>query len=178
MATDQDLDFSASSAPDSWFEAAAQAPKGDRRPLRQPGMAVLPDGRTADLMTACLAATTVSGLFGVGWYLVDISNVLRSPWPAVLLGVLVALAIRFGGGRYERETRAALAALFYLVGLSTVVLLQARHAYVDIYGSASSLSVFEQELLHTRLADPWNLTAWALGLLTTIKLSLMLGVKH
>lgn len=178
MATKQDLDFSTTKAPESWFEAAAEAPQGPRRMLRHSGITIMPVGHAFDLFSACLLALTAGGLFGVAWYVADISEVLVSPWPALGLGAILALVIRFGAGRHERETRAALAAAFYLLTLAVVVLLQARHAYVGIYGSAGSFSVFEHELLHTRLSDPWNITAWLGGLLLTMKLSLMLGFKH
>lgn len=179
MDTEQDLDFSAGSAPDSWYEAAALAPKGDERALQRPSaIPILPHGRSMDLPMAMLSTVAVAVVCGASWYALQTRTSIQSQWLAVPMGALIAAATRLGGGRHDRETRAAVAGLFYLVTLIVVTVTAAHHSYVDLYAGSPSLVSFEQDLLRSRIANPWNVMAWICGLMATVKLSLVLGEKY
>lgn len=177
MGTDHDLDFSASTAPESWFEAAAQAPKGEERPFAQPGMLpVLPSNNRIDLLMTGLTSVAMSVVAGYAWYTMDASGTLRTPWLAVALGVLLALAVRLGGGKGDRGSRAIVAGTFYAVTLMAVTCLAARHNWTVLYGDTGLVS-FEEDLMR-RIGDPVTLVAWALGGFAAVKLSLLLGSHH
>jgi hypothetical protein len=179
VGTEHDLDFSASTAPDSWYEAAAQAPQGAERPVTSSSfLPTLPSSRGVDLAMACLTTLAMSVACGYAWYQIDTTQMVRSPWLAVALGVMIAVAVRLGGGRRDRETRAALAGLFYVVTLLSVAFLATRHSYVDLYGSSPSLVSFEEELFRSRFSDPWTVVAWFAGAVTAVKLSLLLGDRY
>jgi hypothetical protein len=174
--TDHELDFSASSAPESWYEAAALAPKGDDRPWSRPGpITTMPSGRSIDLPMAALTALAMSIVGGCAWYAVDSAGVVTTPWLAVVLGAMIAIGVRLGGGGHDREAGAALAGLFYAVTLLVVNFLAARHSYLDLYGPSSNLVAFEQEVIRSRLTNPWAILAWFSGAAVTVKLSLLLG---
>lgn len=177
MGTDHDLDFSTSTAPESWFEAAAQAPKGEERPFTQAGMLpVLPVNNRIDLLMTALTSVAMSVVAGYAWYQMDASGTLRTPWLAVALGVLIALAVRLGGGRGDRGSRAIVAGTFYVVTLVAVTCLAARHNWTVLYGDNGLVS-FEEDLMR-RIADPITLVAWAIGGYATVKLSLLLGNRY
>lgn len=178
MGTDHDLDFSTSTAPESWFEAAAQAPKGDeQRPFVQPGvLPVLPVNNRIDLLMTALTSVAMSVVAGYAWYQMDASGTLRTPWLAVALGVLIALAVRLGGGKGDRGSRAIVAGTFYTVTLVAVTCLAARHNWTVLYGDNGLVS-FEEDLMR-RIADPITLVAWAIGGYATVKLSLLLGNRY
>lgn len=178
MGTDHDLDFSTSTAPESWFEAAAQAPKGDeQRPFVQPSvLPVLPVNNRIDLLMTALTSVAMSVVAGYAWYQMDSSGTLRTPWLAVALGVLIALAVRLGGGKGDRGSRAIVAGTFYSVTLVAVTCLAARHNWAVLYGDNGLVS-FEEDLMR-RIADPVTLVAWAIGGYATVKLSLLLGNRY
>ncbi len=178
MGTDHDLDFSTSTAPESWYEAAAQAPKGDEpRPFAQPGvLPVLPSNHRIDLLMTALTSVAMSVVAGYAWYQMDASGTLRTPWLAVGLGVLIAVAVRLGGGKGDRGSRAIVAGIFYTVTLVVVTCLAARHNWTVLYGDNGLVS-YEEDLMR-RIADPITLAAWALGGFATVKLSLLLGNRH
>ncbi len=177
MGTDHDLDFSTSTAPESWFEAAAQAPKGEERPFTQASMlTVLPVNNRIDLLMTALTSVAMSVVAGYAWYQMDASGTLRSPWLAVALGVLIAVAVRLGGGKGDRGSRAIVAAGFYAVTLLAVTSMAARHNWTVLYGDNGLVS-FEEDLMR-RIADPITLVAWALGGFTAVKLSLLLGSRY
>jgi hypothetical protein len=172
---DHDLDFSTRTAPDSWYEAAALAPKTEERAFRQASlMPVLPQSERADLLLACLTAVAMSVVCGYAWYRVDTTGSLRSPWLAVGLGIMIALSVRLGGGPADPDVRAALACGFYVVTVVAVLFLASRHTYLELYGANRELASFEQELIRTR-ADPLSVVAWISGGVAAARLSLLLG---
>jgi len=177
VGTDHDLDFSTSTAPESWFEAAAQAPTSEEHPFTQAGMLpVLPSNNRIDLLMTALTSVAMSVVAGYAWYQMDASGILRTPWLAVALGVLIALAVRLGGGKGDRGSRAIVAGIFYAVTLVAVTCLGSRHNWAVLYGD-NGLVTFEEDLMR-RIADPITLVAWAIGGFATVKLSLLLGDRY
>jgi hypothetical protein len=173
--TEQDLDFSVDSIPESWHEAAVEAPKAERRPLRAAGpVELLPTGISADLATASLAGLAMSIVAGYAWYELATAAGLTSPWVAVGLGVVVAVAVRLGGGAHDPQSRAVLSLLLYLATWSIVMFGISRYLFADLYGSSPSLVEYEQAFLHSRLAEPPAIVAWVAGAVASVKVSYLL----
>ncbi len=167
MSTPESLDFATQPVPDSWVEAASDAPSVDERQRRpkKAGRSTPPVATSLDLFTACLAAGATSIVSGYAWYELQLSG-FTSPWVAVGLGLIIAIAVRLGGGPEDVQTRGVLALLIYLITSSVVIFLIARTNYLDLYGSRPGLTDFEQELLHSRLTEPLAIVAWLAGATT------------
>ncbi|MCP5031565.1 MAG: hypothetical protein GY939_07145 [Actinomycetia bacterium] len=167
MSTPESLDFTNQPVPDSWVEAASEAPLPDDRRKRsnKAERGAPPVATSFDLFTACLAAGAASIVSGYAWYELQLSG-FTSPWAAVGLGLVIALSVRLGGGPEDVQTRGVLALLIYLITSSVVIYLIARTNYLDLYGSRPDLTDFEQELLHSRLTEPLAIVAWLAGATT------------
>jgi len=118
----------------------------------------------------------MSVVAGYAWYQMDASGTLRTPWLAVALGVLIAVAVRLGGGKGDRGSRAIVAGTFYAVTLVVVTCLAARHNWAVLYGDNGLVS-FEEDFMR-RITDPITLAAWAIGGYASVKLSLLLGNRY
>jgi hypothetical protein len=162
--TPDSLDFSPRSVPESWVEAAADAPSyGDpRRRRNQSTRHTLPVSTSLDLFTACLAAGAASIVSGYAWYELHLGG-FTTPWITVAIGLIIATAIRLGGGSEDIQTRGILGLLIYLLTTTIVISLITRATYVDLYGTNPGLEGFEQELFNGRLTDPLAIAAWVLG---------------
>lgn len=164
-------DFSTEAIPDSWSEAAGQAPGGDGNALAKMTRLTTPLARgSVDLFTACLGTAAVSIVAGYGWYQLQESGVV-TPWIAVALGGVIALSVRLGGGRDDPQTRGMLSLLFYVATASTVIYLVARGNYINLYGTTPNLKEIENELLHSRLTDPVAVVAWFGGATASVWIS-------
>ena len=88
MSTPESLDFSPDSVPESWVEAAAEAPSyGDpRRRLNKVERHTLPVATSLDLFTACLAAGATAIVSGYAWYELYLGG-FTNPWTASGLGL-------------------------------------------------------------------------------------------
>lgn len=171
MSSMQDIDYSRQQVPQSWTEAASEAPgaglsyqsagagKGHR-------VRAIP-GPRADIFTAFFATAAVSMAGGVAWFQAFIRGATY-PWVALVMGLAIALALRLSIGPRDGQTRAMMGLLFYLVTASLVVFLITSHTYADLYGTRPSWGQFEDELLRSRLTNPLFLLAWAGGGLVTI----------
>ena len=170
----EEFDLSTTTIPESWSEAAKDAPVGDGSPLRKVPLVQNPPIRNSvDMFSACVATTAVAIVSGSSWYLLG-TNGVTTPWIAVALGVVIAISVRLGGGSPDVHSRAMLSLLFYLATASVVIFLIARVNYADLYGSSPDLADFEQELLHSRLTDPIAILAWFVGGLSSVWTSRLL----
>lgn len=175
METTTSFDFSVRTAPDEWNTAAADAPEGDEKPLyRKRVVGDLPVRYEFDALTSSIAALAVSIAVGVSWYVLEINNALRTPWVAVILGIIIAIAVRLGAGPHVPEARATLSVIFYLGTLLTVAYMIERYQFIAVYGSEASIAGGERGLVRDRLTQPGTVAAWALGLLATIQSSYLL----
>ena len=175
MVTKPSLDFGLRTAPDSWHAAAEEAPEGDPLPLRRKRyVGSVPVSTQVDLITSSLAALAMSVVFGTFWYLIETDDGTRDPWFAVGLGVLIAIAVRLGGGRDHADTRAMVSVLFYLSTILVVAYMVERHYNLQLWGSNGSLAGSEQNLVRYRLTDPETLGAWCFGLAATVQVSYLL----
>lgn len=169
------FDFGLRTAPDSWHAAADDAPEGDPTPLRRKRyVGTLPVSTQMDYITSFLAALAMSAIFGTFWYLIETNRGMRNPWLAVGLGVLVAVAVRLGGGPRHPDTRAVISVVFYLSTLFVVSYLVERHYHISLWGSGSSFDGSEQGLVKFRLTQPETLVAWCIGLAATVQISYLL----
>ena len=175
MATKSSLDFGLRTAPDSWHAAAEEAAEGDPLPLRQKRyVGSVPVSTQVDLITSFLAALAMSAVFGTFWYLMETNDGTRDPWFAVGLGILIAAAVRLGGGKDHADTRAVVSVLFYLSTIFVVAYMVERYYNVQLWGANSSLAGSEQNLVRYRLTEAESLGAWCLGLAATVQVSYLL----
>lgn len=171
MTSPHGTDFSTNTIPQSWVDAATEAPGGDGQPIaKTPQIKTPPIQISLDLFTACISATAVSITGGVAWYFLQ-TNGVTTPWLAVALGVILALTVRLSGGRPDVQTRGMLALLFYLVTAAAVIYLVARVNYINLYGSSPGLLDIEEELLYSRLTDPLAIVAWFAGAAASVWVS-------
>ena len=175
MATDAAFDFDIRSAPETWKEAAVDAPEGDANPLRRRRVVGdLPIRYEIDTVTASLSAMIVSIVAGTAWYMVEVENALNSPWVSVVLGALIAVAVRLGAGPHLPEIRATLAVIFYIVTVLAVAYMVERTQFIAIYGNEAAIAGGERGLVRDRLTEPQTVAAWTLGLLTATQVSYLL----
>lgn len=173
--SEQDLDFSVGTVPDSWQQASVEAPKGDhRRPSEPSPLRLLPTGRSADLASGFLTGLVVSMISGYSWYELATSGEFTTPWVAIGLGVAVGLAVRLGAGRPDPQARAIMALLLYLATWSIVIYGISRHLFTTLYGSSPSLVEYEREFLNSRLASAPAVVAWVGGALASVKVNYLL----
>ncbi len=179
MKTETSYDFSMNSVPDSWHEAADEAPAPDPKPLyKKKSLAVMPIGDKVDLTTAFIASVVMSVLTGVTWYLFETRRVTDSPWLALAVGVFIALAVRLGGTAAEPDIRATVSAVFYLATVLTTVYMIERHDFRLLYTVSPGLKESESALVRDRLTEPTVIFAWVLGLVTTMQLSYWTGRRR
>lgn len=172
MSTDQDLDFSTRSVPDAWQDAASSAPGGGSSGAhRQHLLPALPSGTQADVFSGTMAAVVISLISGVGWYYLETTGTLVVPWASIVLGVLLALAIRAGAGPDDPGTRSALSLLFYVTTSAVVIYLIGIEVFADAYGGGRDFADFERHLRHSRFAEPVALACWVLGAAAAYKIS-------
>lgn len=172
MATDQRFDLSTEGIPSSWHDAAANAPKGRKGPLKKAGpVRLMPDARSLDLFTAVLVAIVTCMIGDYLWYELESTSGELHPWSALALGAAIALAVRFGGGDSDHQLRAIVSLGIYLVGLTVVLFILGRANYIALYGNTPDFLDFEQHLYHSRLANFESVGAWLCGALATVGLS-------
>lgn len=174
MSTDQDLDFSTSGIPESWHSAAGASPGGGSAARRRTAIRSLPGRSSLDLFSAVLAGTVTSGLLGLGWYWLETSGTLITPWLAPLVAAAIAVLVRLGGGPDDPGTRGIVSLVFYLITSSAVIVLVAGKIFAAAYGSSPGLAEFEQSLAHSRFAEPLAVVCWVGGAVTAVQLSLVL----
>ncbi len=171
-APDTTLDFSMTSVPDEWHDAATEAPESDAKPIRRKrALAVIPSMDRADLVTGSIAAIGMAVVGGVAWFAIETRDHATTPWMAVGLAILMAIAVRLGCGRPEPEIRATLATIFYMLALFGTVYMIERYDFVLTYGYAPDLASAENALVRDRLTSPETVIAWVVGLLVVIQMS-------
>lgn len=172
MTTNDTLDFSMKNVPSEWHEAAHEAPESDGQPLRHKRvLAVIPTFERADLLTGTIAAIAMSVVAGVAWFAMETRGHLVTPWLAIPLALLMAVAVRLGCGRPEPEVRATLATIFYLLALFGTIYMIERYDFILTYGYTPDLTAAENALVRDRLTQPETVLAWVTGLLIVVQTS-------
>ena len=113
------------------------------------------------MFTSCFTAAATSVVGGVAWYALH-RNGVTTPWLALALGLMLAIAVR-SGGPDDAQTRGVLALLFYLVTASVTIFLIIRFTFQEIYGSTPDLRQLETALLYDWLTRPSAVVAWLGG---------------
>ncbi len=166
MSSTPDRDFTQIAVPQSWLDAADESPSpeglayhGQPDPVSRPVLTV--DG--LELFTGLFATLGTAMVVGYAWFLLHTQDVVTSPWIAVAVGVILALAFRLSAGKAERPTRIVVSVASYVATALVVVLLITSHNYRELYGSRPSLAELEQELLYSRLIGLRSWAAWGVG---------------
>ncbi|MEM7339270.1 MAG: hypothetical protein AAF467_11520 [Actinomycetota bacterium] len=166
MSTYQPYDFSSNSIPDSWTEAAQEAPTSEEfgdNALHPGGpVRVVPHGHRMDLSAAIPGTTAALAVVGTVWVLLYGSGV-TTPWFALVLGATAAFAVRATGGPLNPAFRGVLAACMYFVALAVVVGITVSITYAELYGGWPSLAEFEDQLLFVQIRKPDSVVAWIVG---------------
>lgn len=164
-----EYEFSVKKVPESWREAEDEAPTGDDTPLkRKRFVASIPDQNNFDFLSAFVAALAMGGIGSTVWYFLETRDGFSSPWLAPVLGILIAIAVRLGGGKGQPDARAALASVAYSLSLILVMYLVERYYLRQVWGDNEIVGGIERSLVRRRLSDPSTLLAWAVGFLATI----------
>ncbi|MGH1501943.1 MAG: hypothetical protein ACRBI6_00170 [Acidimicrobiales bacterium] len=176
MNTETTYDFSMGSVPDSWHDAADEAPEHDLSPLRKKrSMLVMPAGEKLDMTTAFIAGGTLAFLSGLAWYLFETRYITGTPLLAVVSAIVIALAVRLGGTAAEREVRATIASVFYMVTVLLTVYMIERTEFRAAYGVSPDLVQSEQAFVRDRLTEPDTVLAWVAGLVLCMQISYLTG---
>lgn len=175
METKTEFDFSIRNVPDAWNDAAEEGPEGDAVPLRRKRVVgQIPHHYDLDLLTACLAGMSMAIVAGTSWYFLEIRNAVTTPWLAMVLGLLIAMAVRLGAGEHHAEVRATISVIFYIATIFTVAYMVERYQFVSLYGNDAVMAGSERGLVRDRLTEPVTLAAWSIGVLVTMQASYLL----
>ncbi len=164
--TDSKTTFSVRDIPESWVDAAAEGPVGSPGPLveRRRSGRRLPTGAKPDLVTGALTGIAMTVISGAAWFTVDLSGTYTGPWLAVLLGVLVAIAVRLGSGPAGPEMRMTVGAALYIAGVLATTAVIVRTTYTNLYGRAPSAGQIEDIITSDYVTRPLVVLAWVTGL--------------
>ena len=165
MSTYQPYDFSSQSVPESWTEAAGEAPQTD--PFAggiAPGDGPMRVVRGGGMDLSAAIPGTMAALFVIGtmWVLLHGAGV-DTPWYAIALGVTAALTVRATAGPRNPGFRGLLAGVMYLVALSVITAITVSMTYADLYGAWPSLAQFEDHLIYVEVRQADSVAAWAVG---------------
>ena len=172
MSNNQDLDFTAQDIPQSWHEAAEDAPSGD--PASSNGRApigTVPLRQSVDMFSAILTGTIVSLVVGYLWLYLETTETMTTRLTPLGVAILITLAVRAGGGHYDALARSALSFILFAVTTLATIYLISRSEFAELYGSAPDVSEFERDVLQSRVKNPVFAMAWIAGAALTIQLS-------
>ncbi len=162
------------SVPDDWRSAAEDGPEQDFSPLQNSGkrkLRIAPAAEKVDLVTGTIAAISMTFVAAVLWFALETRGHIVSPWLAVGMGALVAVAVRLGGTRANPEVRATLAVIVYLIGLLITIFFIERFDYILTYGFAPDFDATEGVFVRDRFTDPQTVAAWAMGVVVAVQVS-------
>ncbi|MEM8922911.1 MAG: hypothetical protein AAGD35_05370 [Actinomycetota bacterium] len=165
MGSPQQTNFSNQPIPQSWTDAAMEAPQAaspfqahHHHPHR---MRVVP-GKGIDLFAASFSALATSMVTGFSWFVLSGWG-LNTPWLALGVGLGIALVLRMAGGKGDVTLRIALSLMFYILTAGVIMLLITIRDYQALYSVTPSLAQLEDELIHGTLATIWTWMALASG---------------
>ena len=170
--------FSMKTVPETWIEAEGEAGGNDNRPLKKDrpvnGMPIRED---ADALTGVVAAFAMSVITGVVWYLYESNDVLTTPWLAVPVGVLIAVAVRLGTGPNHSDVRATISLIFYILTVFVTAFFIESRDYLIIFGERPGFKELQTELVRDRLTQPMTMVAWVVGMIANVQTGLALNAR-
>jgi len=170
--------FSMKSIPDTWVEAENDAGGADNTPLvKNRAVNVVPIRQDADALTGSVAALTMSVMSGTCWYLYESRDVVTSPWLAVPVGVLIAMAVRLGTGSGHGDVRATISLIFYILTVFITAFFIESRDFLLVFGERPGFSELQTELVRDRLTQPMTMVAWMFGLIANLQTGFALTAK-
>lgn len=170
--------FSMKSVPDTWVDAENEAGGSDNSPLvKHRAVSVVPIRQDADALTGSVAALAMSVITGVCWYLYESRDVVTSPWLAVPVGVLIAIAVRLGTGPNHGDVRATISLIFYILTLFITAFFIESRDYLLVFGTRPGFGELQTELVRDRLTQPATMVAWVFGLMANLQTGFALTTK-
>jgi hypothetical protein len=163
------LDFSVRSIPDSWAAAAEDAPKPpDDVRVGQSGFHRLPTGTRPDLVTGTLTGIAMTVIAGTAWYLNGVNGVFTGTAAdfvmSILLGVLIAIAVRLGAGPSGPELRVGVGAALFVTTILSVAFAVTREEFTALNRRSPSFGEVEDLVTAYYLSRFTIIAAWILGL--------------
>ncbi|MFW2382858.1 MAG: hypothetical protein ACN4GZ_13965 [Acidimicrobiales bacterium] len=163
------LDFSVRNVPDSWTMAAEEAPQPpDDVRVRQSGVRRMPTGTRPDLVTGALSGIAMTVIAGAAWYLNSVNAVFTGRAVvfvmSVLLGALIAVAVRLGAGPAGPELRVGVGATLFIIAIFGVAFAVTREQYTALNRRSPSFGEVEELVTTFYLNDLGTIVAWTLGL--------------
>ena len=167
--------FSVRTVPDSWVDAQEESGTPDPNPLpAKRAVGVVPIRGDADVLTGGLAGLAMAVVVGASWYAFESQDVVESPWLAIPVGILIALAVRLGSGADHSDVRATVSLMFYFVTVFGVAYFVEAYDYRQLYNANPDFAASQTELVRDRLTEPETMLAWAIGLLATLQTGYLL----
>lgn len=171
--------FSMKTVPDTWVAAQeASSTTPDNAPLvKHRAVRVVPIRQDADAITGSVAALAMSVIAGLVWYMYESNDVVTSPWIAVPVGVLIAVAVRLGTGAHHGDVRATISLIFYILTVFITAFFIESRDFLLVFGERPGFAELQTELVRDRLTQPMTMVAWLFGLFANLQTGFALSAK-
>lgn len=171
--------FSMKSVPDSWVEAQHEAGGFDNSPLKHNrAVSIVPIRQDADALTGSVGALAMSVITGLCWYLYESRDIVSSPWLAIPVGMLIAVAVRLGSGGNHSDVRATIALIFYILTVFITAFFIESRDFLLVFGERPGFYELQTELVRDRLTQPTTMVAWVAGVFATLQTGFALNNKR
>jgi hypothetical protein len=166
--SESNLDFSVRNVPESWTAAADEAPESSNDPiLNRSGFRRLPTGSRPDLVTGALSGIAMTVIAGAAWYLNSVNAVFTGRGVvfvlSVMLGALIAVAVRLGAGPAGPELRVGVGAGLYVTAVLGIAFAVSREQYTALNRRSPTLGQVEDLVTTFYLNDMVTIGAWIAG---------------
>ncbi len=170
--------FSMKSIPDTWVEAQNEAGGSDNTPLqKERAVSVVPIRQDADVLTGSVAALAMSVIVGVAWYVYESNDVVSSPWVAIPIGVLIAVAVRLAVGPNHGDVRATISLIFYILTVFITAFFIESRDFLLVFGDRPGFYELQTELVRDRLTQPMTMVAWVVGMIANLQTGFALNAR-
>lgn len=171
--------FSMKTVPDSWIEAENEAGLVDHTPLKKErAVGVVPIRQEADVLTGFVAAFCMSVVTGLCWYLYESRDVITTPWLAVPVGVLIAVAVRLGTGPNHGDVKATISLIFYILTVFVTAFFIESRDYLLVFGHRPDFDELQTELVRDRLTEPMTMVGWIVGMIANLQTGFALNARR